>query len=174
VPGVGSWWDWVLVKFCPICFQCVCACNEFSLDVWVRLFTTEHYRISTEHLKIILNLIKNVNLLCKSDSEDRIHLVLHCTTYTHIWDKHLNTLQLLMSENFDRCIVDKIMNDTEILMQCLMDSSDGFKYMNVIYEDSTDFFDISSYISLLFPRMIVTNPSELSIRHCMRISVSFI
>jgi thiamine monophosphate kinase len=30
-----------------------------------------------------------------------------------------------MSENFDRCIVDKIMNDTEILMQCLMDSSDG-------------------------------------------------
>ena len=32
--------------------------------------------------------------------------------------------QLLMSEHFDRCIIDKIMNDTEIRMQCLMDSSD--------------------------------------------------
>ena len=30
-----------------------------------------------------------------------------------------------MSENLDRCIVDKIMNDTEIIMQCLMDSTDG-------------------------------------------------
>jgi hypothetical protein len=32
---------------------------------------------------------------------------------------------------------------------------------------------ISARISLWFPRMFVTNPSELSIRHCMRISVSF-
>jgi hypothetical protein len=36
-------------------------------------------------------------ILCKSESEDRIYLVLHCTTYTHIRDKHLNTLQLLHS-----------------------------------------------------------------------------
>jgi hypothetical protein len=69
---------------------------------------TGTYTLQANRAKFNQHSVSSTFLLCKSDSEDRIHLVLHCTTYTHIWDKHLNTLQLLMSENFDRCIVDKV------------------------------------------------------------------
>ena len=37
--------------------------------------------------------------------------------------KHLATLRLLMASHYSRDTVDEIMSNTEILMQCLMDSS---------------------------------------------------
>jgi hypothetical protein len=33
--------------------------------------------------------VSSTCIVCKSDRENRIHLVWHCTTYTHIRDKHL-------------------------------------------------------------------------------------
>ena len=53
-----------------------------------------------------------------------------------------------MSENFDRCIVDKIMNDTEILMQCLMDSSDGL-VTNILRNNSDIRADIEEISRIL-------------------------
>jgi hypothetical protein len=53
-----------------------------------------------------------------------------------------------MSENFDRCIVDKIMNDTEILMQCLMDSSDGL-VTNILGNNSDIRADIEEISRIL-------------------------
>ena len=60
-----------------------------------------------------------------------------------------------MSENFDRCIVDKIMNDTEILMQCLMDSSDGL--VTIILGNNSDIYELiskksveSSYMTFIY------------------------
>jgi hypothetical protein len=60
------------------------------------------------------------NQLCKNDSEDREHLILHCTAHAYICEKHLATLRLLMARHYSSDTVDEI---TEILMQCLMDSS---------------------------------------------------
>ena len=53
-----------------------------------------------------------------------------------------------MSEDFDRCIVDKIMNDTEILMQCLMDSSDGL-VTNILGNNSDIRADIEEISRIL-------------------------
>ena len=60
-----------------------------------------------------------------------------------------------MSENFDRCIVDTIMNDTEILMQCLMDSSDGL--VTIILGNNSDIYELiskksveSSYMTFIY------------------------
>jgi hypothetical protein len=53
-----------------------------------------------------------------------------------------------MSENFDRCIVDTIMNDTEILMQCLMDSSDGL--VTIILGNNSDIYELISKKSVEF------------------------
>jgi hypothetical protein len=81
--------------------------SETKPNIKAKLITGT-YTLQANRAKFNQHSVSSTFLLCKSDSEDRIHLVLHCTTYTHIWDKHLNTLQLLMSENFDRCIVDKV------------------------------------------------------------------
>ena len=51
-------------------------------------------------------------LLCKNDSEDREHLILHCTAHAYIMTRH-----------YSRDTVDEIISNTEILVQCLMDSS---------------------------------------------------
>jgi hypothetical protein len=61
--------------------------------------------------------------LCKNDSEDREHLILHCTAHAYIHEKHLATLRLLMARHYSSDTIDEIMSNTEILMQCLMDSS---------------------------------------------------
>jgi hypothetical protein len=55
--------------------------------------------------------------------EDREHLILHCTAHAYIREKHLATLRLLMARHYSRDTVDEIISNTEILMQCLMDSS---------------------------------------------------
>ena len=61
--------------------------------------------------------------ICKNDSEDREHLILHCTAHAYIHEKHLTTLRLLMTRHYSSDTVDEIMSNIEILMQCLMDSS---------------------------------------------------
>jgi hypothetical protein len=52
-----------------------------------------------------------------------LHLVLHCTAHAYIREKHLATLRLLMGGHYSRDTIDVIMSNTEILMQCLKDSS---------------------------------------------------
>jgi hypothetical protein len=47
-------------------------------------------------------------LLCKNDSEDREHLILHCTAHAYIREKHLATLRLLMARHYSRDTVDEI------------------------------------------------------------------
>jgi hypothetical protein len=42
---------------------------------------------------------------------------------TSLREKHLATLRHLMASHYSRDTVDEIMSNTEILMQCLMDSS---------------------------------------------------
>ena len=53
----------------------------------------------------------------------RVNLMLHCTARAYIREKHLATLRLLMARHYSSDTVDEIMNNIEILMQCLMDSS---------------------------------------------------
>ena len=51
---------------------------------------TGTYTLQANRAKFNQHSVSATCPLCKSDSEDRIHLVLHCTSYTRIRDKHLN------------------------------------------------------------------------------------
>ena len=70
-----------------------------------------------------------------------------------------------MSENFERGIVDKIMNDTEIIMQCLMDSSAG-SIINILGNHSdirADIEEISRNLIYDIHVFRAVNISELQI-----------
>jgi len=64
-----------------------------------------------------------------------------------------------MSENVDCCIVDKVINDTEILMQCLMDSSD--RSITNILGDHSDIEEISRNLIYDIHLFRAVNISEL-------------
>jgi hypothetical protein len=84
---------------------------------------TGTYTLQANHARFNQHSVSPKCLLCKNNSEDREHLILHCTVHTYICEKHLATLRLLMARHFSSDTVDEIMSNTEILMQCLMDSS---------------------------------------------------
>ena len=62
-------------------------------------------------------------LLCNNNNEDREHLILNCDAHEQIRTKHLNTLRALLNENFTESAVNELMNNPNVLMQCLMDRS---------------------------------------------------
>jgi hypothetical protein len=84
---------------------------------------TGTYTLQANRARVNQHSVSSTCLLCKNDSEDREHLILHCTAHAYIREKHLATLRFLMARHYSRDTVDEIMNNTEILMQCLMDSS---------------------------------------------------
>ena len=84
---------------------------------------TYMYTLQANRARFNLHSVSPTCLLCKNDSEDREHLILHCTAHAYIREKHLTTLRLLMARHYSSDTVDEIMNNTEILMQFLMDSS---------------------------------------------------
>ena len=84
---------------------------------------TGTYTLQANRARFNQHSVSPTCLLCKNDSEDREHLILHCTAHAHIREKHLATLRHLMASHYSRDTVDEIMSNTEILMQCLMDSS---------------------------------------------------
>ena len=84
---------------------------------------TGTYTLQANRARFNQHSVSPTCLLCKNDSEDREHLILHCTAHAYIREKHLATLRLLMASHYSRDTVDEIMSNTEILMQCLMDSS---------------------------------------------------
>ena len=71
-------------------------CAVTKANIRAKLITGT-YTLQANRAKFNQYSVSSTCILCKSESDDRIHLVLHCTTYTHIRDKHLNTLQLLHS-----------------------------------------------------------------------------
>ena len=81
------------------------------------------YTLQATRARINQHSVSPTCLLCKNDSEDREHLILHCTAHAYIREKHLATLRLLMARHYSSDTVDEIMSNTKILMECLMDSS---------------------------------------------------
>ena len=84
---------------------------------------TGTYTLQANGARFNQHLVSPTCLLCNNDSEDREHLVLHCTAHAYIREKHLATLRLLMGRHYSRDTIDVIMSNTEILVQCLKDSS---------------------------------------------------
>ena len=84
---------------------------------------TGTYTLQANRARFSQHSVSPTCLLCKNDSEDREHLILHCTAHAYIREKHFTILRLLMARHYSRDTVDEIMSNTEILMQCLMDSS---------------------------------------------------
>ena len=84
---------------------------------------TGTYTLQANRARFNQHSVSPTCLLCKNDSEDREHLILHCTAHTYIREKHLATLRPLMARHYSSDTVDEIMSNTVILMQCLMDSS---------------------------------------------------
>lgn len=69
------------------------------------------------------NSVSPTCLLFKNDSEDREHLILHCTEHAYIRETHITTQKLLMARHYSNATVDEIMSNTKILRQCIMDNS---------------------------------------------------
>lgn len=92
-------------------------------NIKARLLTGT-YTLQTNRAKYNQHAVSSTCPRCNSGDEDRQHLLLHCSTYQHARDKHLSTLKLLLTTKRSASTADYLIDNKDILMQCLMDSSD--------------------------------------------------
>ena len=84
---------------------------------------TGTYTLQANRARFSQHSVSPTCLLCKNDSQDREHLILHCTAHAQFREKHLATLRLLMARHYSKDTIDEIMSNIVIIMQCLMDNS---------------------------------------------------
>ena len=92
-------------------------------NIKARLLTGT-YTLQTNRAKYNQHAVSPTCPSCKTGDEDRQHLILHCSTHKRARDKHLSTLKLLLTTKRSSSTADSLFVNSELLMQCLMDSSD--------------------------------------------------
>ncbi|XP_062592537.1 uncharacterized protein LOC134253978 [Saccostrea cucullata] len=93
------------------------------IDQAIQEHQTTQWQNESNRAKFNQHTVSSTCLLCNAASEDREHLILHCSTYQAIRDKHLDALYQLLVQHYNPQTVSKIMCNSTNLLQCLLDSS---------------------------------------------------